>query len=82
MDSGVSLQFLYKLGLEYRFIAQYLTGEIPRYEDMVEQLGNAIKKFAKRQMTWFRRDPRIIWLDMRKDPAAEAAGYIERFLAE
>ena len=82
IDSGVSLEFLYKLGLEYRYIAQYLTGEIPRYEDMVEQLGNAIKKFAKRQMTWFRRDPDILWLDMTGDPGAQAAAAINRFLAE
>ena len=80
MDSGVSLQFLYKLGLEYRFIAQYLTGEIPRREDMVEQLGNAIKKFAKRQMTWFRRDRDILWLDMTADPFAQACAAIDSFL--
>ena len=81
MDRGVSTEFLYKLGLEYRFIAQYLTGEISRYEDMVEQLGNAIKKFAKRQMTWFRRDKDILWLDMTGDPEAQAAEAIERFIA-
>ncbi len=80
MDRGVSTAFLYKLGLEYRFIAQYLTGEIPRYEDMVEQLGNAIKKFAKRQMTWFRRDKDILWLDMTGDPVAQAAEAIDRFI--
>ena len=49
-------------------------------EQMMEELGSAIKKFAKRQMTWFRRDPRIRWLDMSKDPAAEAAGLIESFI--
>ena len=81
LDDGVSEEFLVKLGLEYKYLTWYLTGKIG-YEQMVEELGNAIKKFAKRQMTWFRRDPRIIWLDMQKDPAAEAAGYIERFLAE
>ena len=80
MAQGVSTEFLYKLGLEYRFITQYLTGEIPRYEDMVEQLGNAIKKFAKRQMTWFRRDKDIVWLDMTGDPVAEATDLIDRFL--
>ncbi len=80
MDAGVSLEFLMKLGLEYRFIAQYLTGEIPRREDMVEQLGNAIKKFAKRQMTWFRRDPDILWLDMTADPVAQAVEAIDRFI--
>lgn len=80
MAQGVSTEFLYKLGLEYRFIAQYLTGEIPRYDDMVEQLGNAIKKFAKRQMTWFRRDKDILWLDMTADPLQQASEAIEGFL--
>lgn len=80
IDRGVSLTFLMKLGLEYRFIAQYLTGVIPRREDMVEQLGNAIKKFAKRQMTWFRRDEDILWLDMTGDPVAQACEAIDRFI--
>ena len=80
MDAGVSLEFLMKLGLEYRFIAQYLTGEIPLKADMVEQLGNAIKKFAKRQMTWFRRDKDILWLDMTGDPVAQACQAIDAFL--
>ena len=82
MDRGVSTEFLYKLGLEYRFIAQYLTGEIPAFEDMMEQLGNAIKKFAKRQMTWFRRDKDILWLDMTGDPVAQAAEAIDRFIGQ
>ena len=81
LDDGVSEEFLLKLGLEYKYLTWYLTGKIG-YEQMVEELGNAIKKFAKRQMTWFRRDPRIHWLDMQKDPAAEAAGLIETFLKE
>lgn len=40
-------------GLEYKFVTQYVLGQIP-YEDMVIGLGNAIHQFAKRQMTWFR----------------------------
>ena len=82
IDGGVSLSFLMKLGLEYRFIAQYLTGGIPRREDMVEQLGNAIKKFAKRQMTWFRRDKGILWLDMTGDPVAQACAAIDGFIGK
>lgn len=80
IDRGVSTQFLIKLGLEYRFITQYLTGEIPNREDMVAQLGIAIRKFAKRQMTWFRRDGEILWLDMAADPIRQASEAIERFL--
>ena len=40
-------------GLEYKFVTQYILGELS-YEDMVIALGNAIHQFAKRQMTWFR----------------------------
>ena len=80
MDRGVSTQFLMKLGLEYRFITQYLTGEISSEAEMTELLSTAIKQFAKRQMTWFRRDADIRWLDMAADPLARACEAIDRFL--
>ena len=79
LDEGISEEFLVKLGLEYKYLTWYLTGKIG-YEQMTEELGNAIKKFAKRQMTWFRRDPRIRWLDLSADPVNEAAGLIQDFL--
>ena len=80
IDRGVSLEFLDKLGLEYRFISRYVAGEIPSYEEMVDKLGTAIKQFAKRQMTWFRRDKDIHWLDMTGDPLGEASALIEAFI--
>ena len=46
-------QDLIYYGLEYKFVTQYVLGELS-YEDMVIALGNAIHQFAKRQMTWFR----------------------------
>ena len=79
LDEGISEEFLVKLGLEYKYLTWYLTGKVG-YDQMVEELGNAIKKFAKRQMTWFRRDPRIHWLDMSGDPVSEASALIEQFL--
>ena len=81
LDEGISEEFLVKLGLEYKYLTWYLTRKIG-YEQMVEELGNAIKKFAKRQMTWFRRDDRIHWLDMSADPVAEASALIENFLKD
>lgn len=80
MDNGATVEFLMKLGLEYRFIAQYLTGEIPDRNEMVDLLRLAIKQFAKRQTTWFRRDPEIQWLDMGADPFAQACEKIDAFL--
>lgn len=82
LDSGVSRDFLLGLGLEYRYITQYLIGEIPDRDDMLAQLAHAIKKFAKRQMTWFRRNPDIIWLDMQGDAYAQACDEIEKFLKQ
>ena len=79
LDDGVSEVFLTKLGLEYKYLTWYLTGKMG-YEQMVEELGNAIKRFAKRQMTWFRKDKRIVWLDMAGDPVAQASALIEEFL--
>jgi len=49
-------------GLEYKFVTQYVTGEIS-YEKMRSSLATAIHQFAKRQMTWFRgmeRDGKVI----------------------
>jgi len=57
---GLSWERLNELGLEYRFVAKYLQEELT-YQDMFNKLNTAIRQFAKRQMTWFKRDQRIIW---------------------
>ena len=72
-EAGVSDEFLLKLGLEYRYITEYLRGEWGSEEEMLWELSLAIKRFAKRQMTWFKRDKSIVWLDMKKAPYAQAA---------
>lgn len=82
LNAGVSVDFLKKLGLEYRMIMQYLLREIETREEMTTLLANAIKQFAKRQMTWFRRDQSIRWLDMAREPVEEACGLIDAFLSE
>jgi tRNA dimethylallyltransferase len=57
----VSWKRLESFGLEYKFIAQYLQKKINKNE-MEEKLFLAIKDFAKRQMTWWKKDSKIIWL--------------------
>lgn len=79
LDSGVSPRFLDKLGLEYRYLTRYLLGELT-YDQMTDELGRAIKRFAKRQMTWFRREENLHWLDMTADPTAQADALIRAFL--
>ena len=60
--SGVSWKRLDALGLEYRFISRYLRSMISRQE-MIDSILKESYKYAKRQMTWFKRDKNIYWLD-------------------
>ena len=82
MDEGATTEFLLGLGLEYRFITQYLIGEIPDRQEMLEKLAIAIKQFAKRQMTWFRRNKDIVWLDMSGDYFNQACSAVDAFLKD
>ena len=54
MNQGISPQRLYTLGLEYRYISEYLNNNLT-YSMMKEKLNIAINQFSKRQMTFFRR---------------------------
>ena len=49
----ISVEDLIYYGLEYKFVTQYIIGELS-YEQMRTGLATAIHQFAKRQMTWFR----------------------------
>ncbi len=60
---GISYERLEALGLEYRFIGRLLRGELSSEAQMLERLKYAIHDFTRRQLSWFRRDQRIIWLE-------------------
>lgn len=69
--SGWSWERLERLGLEYRFVSEYLENKISSKEEMLEKLFYAISQFAKRQETWFRGMERkgvpIHWLPLDVD---------------
>lgn len=54
-------------GIGYKEIAAYLTGALSR-EEAVSLLRRNTRRYAKRQMTWVRADPRYRWLDVGDDP--------------
>ena len=67
LDSGVKPEDLIYYGLEYKYVTEYVIGELS-YDEMFRQLEIAIHQFAKRQMTWFRgmeqrRGVNIHWVD-------------------
>ncbi len=66
LNSGLQPEQLTFYGLEYRYVTQYVTGEMS-YDEMFARLNTAIHQFSKRQMTWFRRMEKrgivINWID-------------------
>jgi tRNA dimethylallyltransferase len=45
---------------------------VQRLDAAVEQIVVRTRQFAVRQLRWFRRDPRVRWVDVVHDPVAEA----------
>lgn len=74
---GVSWKRLHDFGLEYRNIAAFLRGNISR-TDMLAELEQDIWHYAKRQMTWFKKDARIAWFPLSKKSAIKKA--VQEFL--
>ena len=79
LAQGVSHERLDSLGLEYRYISRLLRGEFASEAEMAQRLKYAIHDFTRRQLTWFRKDKRIVWLEgMDVERASE---YIQNFLS-
>jgi len=75
--NGLSWKRMEELGLEYRYLALFLQDKITQ-EEMVRKLQTEIWHYARRQMTWWRRDTEIKWF-----PASEQEKIfkeIEKFL--
>lgn len=65
-------------GLGYKEVASYLNGELTK-EEMIEKLKMETRRYAKRQLTWFRKDPNIIWLDGLKSPEENIKIILEHY---
>lgn len=80
-DSGTSWERLERLGLEYRYVSEFLQNKILTKEELFQKLNTAIHQFVKRQETWFRGMERkgvsIHWLTQNADRLQDAIKYIE-----
>ena len=85
IDQGVKPDDLIYYGLEYKFVTQYVIGQLS-YEEMVTQLEIAIHQFAKRQMTWFRgmerRGSTIHWVNAAWETARKIDTILELLTKE
>lgn len=76
-SNGLSWKRLEEFGLEYKWLSLYLRGLI-NYNEMFDGLSSDTRRFAKRQMTWFKRDKRVIWPKDKK----ESVRLVDEFLKE
>lgn len=63
-EQGCTKEMVSMQGLGYRQILSWLDGEIS-YEEAVRLIKRDTRRFAKRQLTWFRRERDVIWVDRR-----------------
>jgi tRNA dimethylallyltransferase len=59
---GVSWERLKSFGLEYRYGSEYVQGLLSE-KQFIETLATKTWQFVRRQMTWFKRDARIHWMN-------------------
>ena len=78
-DRGYDRKLPAMQAIGYAQLLSYLDGEVP-LEDAVESIKRATRQFAKRQLTWFRRDERIRWFDCEEYETAYLK--IERYVKE
>lgn len=72
---GLSWNRLESFGLEYRFAANFLEGKISKNE-MLDKIVSESVKYTKRQMTWFKKNKNIVWVDSKQ----KALSLVESFL--
>lgn len=82
LAQGVSNERLDAFGLEYRYISRWLRGEFASEAEMVQRLKFAIHDFTRRQLTWYRREQRISWIDGGEGMVEQAEKIAAEFFAD
>lgn len=68
--TNLSYERMDELGLEYRYLGYFLQKQLTK-EQLIERLSSKIWQYAKRQMTWFKKDARIQWFAPSEFESAE-----------
>jgi tRNA dimethylallyltransferase len=74
LDAGLSSGRTARTAIGYREVTAYLAGETT-LEEAVEATAAATRRFSRRQHSWFRKDPRVVWIPW------DAPDLLERALA-
>ncbi len=80
-ENGLTYKRMHELGLEYRYLALLLQNKITKVE-FIKKLNTEIRRYAKRQMTWLKRNKKIKWFTLSKIDGFKPNEYkeIEKYL--
>lgn len=76
LEKGVKREKIREFGFEYQDALRYLAGEIKSKKELADAISKMTQQYAKRQMTWFKRDRRIRWIAGKR----EAFDYARKLL--
>ena len=79
VEAGYSLELKSMKSLGYRHMAAFLNKELD-WDETVRILKRDTRHYAKRQMTWFKADPEIVWLEL--ESIDEATSMVKAFIAK
>lgn len=80
ISSGVSKEFLRSLGLEAKFVTDYLDNKFSSFNEFFEELFKEERHFAKRQDTWLKKEKNVVWLDGNGNLLEQAESVVQKFL--
>jgi len=79
LQQGYSAELSPMRSLGYKEMVRYIGGELT-YSDMLAEVKQNTRRYAKRQQTWFNADKSIEWIDASELRSAEVAGQIVKRL--
>jgi tRNA dimethylallyltransferase len=80
LDSGVPADAPALTGIGYAETVAHLRGEVS-LKDLPEVMARANRRYARRQLRWLRRDPRIEWFDAEADPVPGILAFLKERLS-
>lgn len=81
LDRGYSPALPAMQALGYKEVVPFIAGRVS-YEEMVDELKRNTRRYAKRQWTWFRREPDVVWFDLSEKPLAAVEDAVVGLVAE
>ena len=78
IDKGYSPQLKPLRSIGYSQMVRCIQGKVPQ-EEAISQIKKETKRLAKRQLTWFRQDPELIWIKL-PEKAVETEVLVKKFL--